>query len=449
MSVNIVEKKDVMMKSVKISPSTLLVSVYGLFIVLGACLLKLPISTTAPIRWVDALFTSASAMTVTGLGVVDTGTHFTKVGQLIIMGLIQVGGLGIMSFGVLIFIMLGKKIGLKQRLAMQEILNQVHVGGVIRLVKYLFIFSLTIESIAAVILAIKWVPELGWKDGLFSSFFHAVSAFNNAGFALWPDNLSRYVGSPLVNLTITSLIILGGIGFTVIIDVWEKRSWKKLSLHTKVMLSATFCINIIGLLFFFFLESGNVKTIGAMPLSDQLWASYFQSVTTRTAGFNTVDLSGLENSTAFFMMILMFIGAGSGSTGGGIKLTTFVIMLVTMLTYVKGKKDIHMFERTLRSDHLLRVLSITMVSTFVVVAGVLIINITEPLPFLPLMFEVVSAFGTVGLSMGITASLSTIGKLVIIAIMITGKVGPLSLVYILARKQDQKFKYPTEDILTG
>ncbi|WP_203363789.1 TrkH family potassium uptake protein [Bacillus sp. REN10] len=437
------------MKIIKISPSTLLVAVYGLFIVLGACLLKLPISTTAPIRWVDALFTSASAMTVTGLGVVDTGTHFTKVGQFIIMGLIQVGGLGIMSFGILIFIMLGKKIGLKQRLAMQEILNQVHVGGVIRLVKYLFIFSLAIESIAAVFLAIKWVPELGWKDGVFASFFHAVSAFNNAGFSLWPDNLSRYVGSPIINLTITSLIILGGIGFTVIIDVWEKRKWRKFSLHTKVMLVATLCINIIGLLFFFFLESVNVKTIGAMPLSDQLWASYFQSVTTRTAGFNTVDLSGLENSTAFLMMILMFIGAGSGSTGGGIKLTTFVVMLVTMLTYVTGRKDIHLFERTVRSDHLLRVLSITMVSTFVVVGGVLIINITEPLPFLPLMFEVVSAFATVGLSMGITASLSVIGKLVIIAIMITGKVGPLSLVYILARKHEQKYKYPTEDILTG
>lgn len=439
----------VKMKKIKMAPSTLLLSVYGFFIVVGACLLKLPMSTNGPIRWIDALFTSASAMTVTGLGVVDTGTHFTKIGQFIIMILIQVGGLGIMSFGILIFMLLGKKIGLKKRVVMQEILNYVHVGGVIRLVKYLFIFSLTIELIAATFLAMKWVPEFGWKDGLFYSFFHAVSAFNNAGFSLWSDNLSSYVGSPLVNLVITSLIILGGIGFTVIIDVWQKRKWRKFSLHTKVMLVATLSINIIGLLFFFFLESGNMKTIGSMPLSDQLWASYFQSITTRTAGFNTVDLSGMENSTAFLIMIFMFIGAGSGSTAGGIKLSTFVIMFVPMLTYVQGRKNIHLFERTVRTDHLLRVLSITMVSTFVVVAGVLIINITESLPFLPLMFEVVSAFGTVGLSMGITASLSIIGKLVIIAIMITGKVGPLSLVYILARKQEQKYKYPTEDILTG
>ncbi|WP_100332048.1 TrkH family potassium uptake protein [Bacillus xiapuensis] len=437
------------MKSIKISPSSLLVAVYGTCILFGTVLLKLPIATNSPISWIDALFTSASAMTVTGLGVVDTGSHFTRAGQIVIMGLIQVGGLGIMSFGMLLFIMLGKKIGLKKRLVMQQALNQVHVGGVIRLVKYLFIFSLTIEAIFAAVLAAKWVPEMGWRQGMFYSFFHAVSAFNNAGFTLWPDGLSRYVGSPAVNIAITSLIILGGIGFTVIIDVWQKRKWRLFSLHTKVMLSATVIVNVIAFQLFYLFESLNAKTIGAMPISDQLWASYFQAISVRTAGFNSIDISGIDSSTAFFLMILMFIGAGSGSTAGGIKLTTFVILIISMLTYVQGKKAVHLFERTIRTDHLLRVLSITTVSSLVVVTGVLVLNITEELPFLPLMFEVVSAFGTVGLSMGITSSLSVIGKLVIVAIMITGKVGPLSFVYMLARKQDSKYQYPAEDILTG
>ncbi|MFK2824127.1 TrkH family potassium uptake protein [Bacillus sp. B190/17] len=437
------------MKRLKLSPSTLLLFVYGTFISLGAVLLKLPISTNGPLSWIDALFTSTSAMTVTGLGVVDTGTHFTRFGQVVIMGLIQVGGLGIISFAMLIFIMTGKKIGLKKRLVIQQALNQDQVGGIIRLVKYLFIISLTIETAAALALSIKWIPELGWRNGIFYSFFHAVSAFNNAGFALWPDNLSRYVGSPIVNIAITTLIILGGIGFTVIADVWQKRKWKRLSLNTKVMLVSTVILNLILFLLFFLLERNNGHSLAKLSLSDQLWASYFQAIAVRTAGFNTIDLSGIDPSTAFLWMIAMFIGAGSGSTAGGIKLTTFVVLIVSMLTYVQGRKDIHLFKRTIRQEHVLRVLSITTVSSFIVVAGILLLNITEKLPFLPLAFEAVSAFGTVGLTMGITASLSIIGKLIIILIMITGKVGPLTLVYILARKQQDHYRYPTEDILTG
>lgn len=437
------------MKPFKLSPSSLLIMVYGTFILLGAVLLKLPISVNGPLHWIDALFTSASAMTVTGLGVVDTGTHFTKFGQLIIMCLIQVGGLGIISFAMLVFMLTGKKIGLKKRLVIQQALNQDQVGGIIRLVKYLFVFSLALEAGAALILAVKWVPELGLEKGMFYSFFHAVSAFNNAGFSLWPDNLSRYVGSPIVNVTITALIILGGIGFTVIAEVWQKRKWKAFSLHTKVMLSATLILNLVIFLLFFLLEHNNSRTLEKLPLVDQLWASYFQAVAVRTAGFNTIDIGSLDPSTAFLLMIAMFIGAGSGSTAGGIKLTTFVILIVSMLTYVQGKKDIHLFKRTIRQEHVLRVLSITTVSSFIVVLGILLLNVTEKLPFLPLVFEAVSAFGTVGLSMGITASLSDAGKLIIILIMITGKVGPLSLVYILARKQECHYKYPTEDILTG
>lgn len=232
-------------KYIKLNPSQLLVLVFLFFIILGTLLLKLPISTTTPISLTDALFTVTSAMTVTGLAVVDTGTVFTTFGQLVILMLIQVGGLGIMSFAVLIFIMLGKKIGFKERLIIQQSLNQTSLGGVIKLVKNLFIYSFSIEIIAMLILAIRWVPEYGWGKGMYYSFFHSISAFNNAGFSIWSDSLMKYVGDPLINLVITFLFIIGGIGFTVLSDIWYKRSFKKLSLHSKLMIGGTFMINLL------------------------------------------------------------------------------------------------------------------------------------------------------------------------------------------------------------
>ena len=437
------------MKVIKVSPSTLLILVYGFFILIGSILLKLPWSVHTPIRWIDALFTSASAVTVTGLAVIDTGTVFTKFGQLVITMLIQVGGLGVMTFAILLYMILGKKIGLKERLIMQQALNQVNLGGLIRLVRQLFIFSISIEIVFMLVLSLQWVPDLGWKNGLFYSFFHSVSAFNNAGFSLWPDNLSRYVDSPVINIGITTLIILGGIGFTVIIEVWQKRKWSKLSLHSKMMLSATLCVNVISAFLVLMLEYHNNQTLGELPIVDKIWASYFQAVSTRTAGFNTIDMAGIDQSTAFLMIILMFIGAGSGSTGGGIKLTTFLILLLTVSAFIRGQQTIHIFKRSIPESNVWKVLAISMTSMFVISVGVLLLNITEKLPFLPLFFETVSAFGTVGLSMGITASFTIAGKLIIIFIMITGKVGPLSLVYILARKESCKYKYPSENIFTG
>lgn len=222
-------------KQIQLSPSQLLVLVFLFFIILGTLLLKMPAATPKPIGWIDTLFTSTSAMTVTGLAVVDTSTDYTIFGQLMILVLIQLGGLGIMSFAVLIFIMLGKKIGLKERLLIQQSLNQTSLGGIIKLIKSLFIYSFAIEMLAMLILAVKWVPEYGFARGIYCSLFHAVSAFNNAGFSIWPDSLMRYEGDPLVNLVISFLFIIGGIGFTVLSDLWHKRSLKKLSLHSKLI----------------------------------------------------------------------------------------------------------------------------------------------------------------------------------------------------------------------
>ncbi|HYK71509.1 MAG TPA: TrkH family potassium uptake protein [Pseudoneobacillus sp.] len=436
-------------RNINLTPSQLLTLTFLFFIIIGTCFLKMPISTTTAISWIDAAFISVSAMTVTGLATVDPGTTFTLFGQIVIMVLIQLGGLGIMSFAVLIFIMLGKKIGIKHRLIMQQALNQINIGGVIKLVRNLFLFSLTIELIAMVLLALRWIPEFGWKRGLFYSLFHSVSAFNNAGFALWPDNLIRYSGDPIINIVISFLFILGGLGFTVLADLKDKGTFSKLSLHSKMMIIGTLVINAFAMFFVFVLEYSNPKTLGNLSLFDKLWTSYFQAVSPRTAGFNTLDIASLHESTIFLIIILMFIGAGSASTGGGIKLTTFIVICLSTVSFIRGRYDIRLFRKNIPSIYISKVLAIAMISVVTVVASLFVLNIIEKLPFLTLLFEVVSAFGTVGLSMGITASLSILGKFVIIFVMFVGKLGPLTLAFLMAKPHKPHFKYPDEDILTG
>jgi trk system potassium uptake protein len=436
-------------KSIQLSPPQLLILIFACFIGLGTVLLKLPFATTERISWLDALFTATSAMTVTGLVVVDTESVFTLFGEIVIVLLIQLGGLGIMSFAVLIYIMLGKKIGMKERLIIQQALNQTSIGGVIRLVINLFIYSIIIELFGMCLLAISWVPEMGWTKGLYYSFFHSISAFNNAGFALWSDSLMRYVGDPVVNIAITFLFILGGIGFTVLTDIWKKKKFKTLSLHSKLMIIGTLVLNVFSMVTIFILEYANPKTLGPLSLSEKIWASYFQAVTPRTAGFNTIDIGSLNESTIFLILLLMFIGAGSASTGGGIKLTTFIVIILAVISYLKGKKDIVVGRRSINETLVFRSLAISAIGLFFVFIAVFILNITEKASFTKVLFEVISAFGTVGLSMGITGSLTIVGKIVIIFIMFVGKLGPLTLAFSMAKPEQAKIRYPSEDILTG
>lgn len=424
--------------------------VFLFFIFLGTALLKLPIATTESINWIDALFTATSAMTVTGLIVVDTPQAFTVFGEVVIVSLIQLGGLGIMSFAVLIYIMLGRKIGLKERIVIQQALNQTSIGGVIKLVKNLFIFSLIVETMGLLFLATRWVPEYGWTKGLYYSFFHSVSAFNNAGFSLWSDNLMQFVGDPIINISITFLFIIGGIGFTVLVDIWHKKTFRKLSLHSKMMIIGTFAMNVIAMFLVFVLEYNNSKTLAGLPsLTDKVWAAYFQGVVPRTAGFNTIDITSLNESTAFLMIILMFIGAGSASTGGGIKLTTFLVIVFGVISFLKGKQDVVITNRSITDTIVYRSLAISSIGLLFIIIAIFILNVTEKTSFLVATFEVVSAFGTVGLSMGLTYSLSFIGKIVIIFIMFLGKVGPLTLVFSLALPKKEPIRFPNEDVLTG
>jgi len=437
-------------KVIRLSPPQLLVVTFLFFIIVGMGLLKLPFATTKSITWLDALFTTTSAMTVTGLAVVDTGDAFTLFGEVVIMSLIQIGGLGIMSFAVLIFMMLGKKIGFKERLLLQQALNQTSVGGVIKLVKYLFIFSFLVEGFAVLLLASEWVPEFGWRRGLYVSIFHSISAFNNAGFSLWSDSLMGYVGNPIVNITISFLFIVGGIGFTVLVDLWKSKTIRKLSLHTKIMVVGTFVINVFAFMMIFILEYNNPNTLAQLPFLDKLFASYFQAVTPRTAGFNSLDYGSMERSTLLLTILLMFIGAGSASTGGGIKLTTFVVISLSVFAFLKEKREIRIFRRTIDQNYIFKALAVSMISVLLVFTALFFLDMTEKnASFLAILFEVVSAFGTVGLSMGITGSLTAIGKWIIIIVMFVGKLGPLTLAFSLSRPDKEKIRYPKEDILTG
>ncbi|MFD1019649.1 TrkH family potassium uptake protein [Thalassobacillus hwangdonensis] len=436
-------------KKINVSPSQFLVLVFLSFIVLGTILLKLPFATTESVNWLDAFFTSTSAMTVTGLITVDTGGAYTIFGEVVIMLLIQVGGLGIMSFAVLIFMMIGKKIGLKERLYIKQALNQTSIGGIIMLVRKLFFFSIIIEGIAIVFLTLRWAPEMGLGPGLYASTFHAISAFNNAGFSIWSDSLMGYAGDPVINTVIPFLFITGGIGFTVLTDLWENKNIRNLSLHTKLMVIGSFLISLISFVFIFTFEFNNPATLGGLSNTDKILTSYFQAVTPRTAGFNTLDIGGMEDPSIILMLLLMFIGGGSASTAGGIKVTTFLIILFAVVTFLKGKFEIVIRKRTIDPHLLLKALAITTMSIGVVFIGILVLSITEKAPMLMIIFEVFSAFGTVGLSMGLTGDLSEVGKLVIIAVMFIGKLGPLTLAFSLAKPKLEKIRYPKEDILAG
>ncbi|BCC51875.1 MULTISPECIES: TrkH family potassium uptake protein [Bacillus cereus group] len=435
--------------NIRMSPPRVLTLSFIMLSIIGTCLLKLPIATTTSISWLDALFTTVSACTVTGLGVVDTGKVFTLFGQCVILTLIQVGGLGIMSFAVLIAIMLGKKIGLQNRILLQQALNQTNIGGVIRLAKALFLFSFTVECIATLILSFEWIPKYGIAKGLYYSFFHSISAFNNAGFSVWSDNLMSHSHSILVNLVISSLIILGGIGFTVIVDIKKKKNFKNLTLHSKLMLSSTLIVNIIATVFIFIFEFHNSLSMRGFTPFEEGMAAYFQAVSTRTAGFNTVDISALSKPSLLLMMLLMFIGAGSASTGGGIKLTTFLIMFFGVFKFLQEQDDIVVFKKSIKDTLIVKSLTIAIISISFIFFAILILSITERVPLLMSAFEVFSAFGTVGLSMNFTPHLTMIGKAIIIFMMFFGKMGPLTLAFSFARKKNRKIKYPNEDILTG
>ena len=436
-------------RSVHISPPAVLILLYASLIAIGTLLLKLSVCAPGPTSWITALFTAASAVTVTGLSIADTGTHFTLLGQGVILLLIQFGGLGLMTVAAFVLSVFGMRMPVRQRIVLGEDLNYTDMGSLLGLVFTILKVVVVCEAAGAAVLAFAFVPVEGWGFGIWSSVFHAVSAFNNAGFSLYPDSLTRFVGNPIVNLTVPALFIVGGLGYSVLTDIRDQRRWAKLSLHSKLMLVGTAGLIAWGVLSFAFLEWNNPGTLGALDVPSRLWASWFQGVTTRTAGFNTVNIGNITDDTSLTMIVLMIIGSGSTSTGGGIKVTTFMVLCLATISFLKRQERVAVFGRSLGPEEVLKALALAVLSMAVLMASLFILLLATDVPFLALLFETASALGTVGLSKGATGQLGELGRFILIFVMFVGRVGPLSLGFFLGMRTRPRVRYPSGRIYLG
>jgi trk system potassium uptake protein TrkH len=430
--------------AVNLTPPKVLALGFAGVILTGGLLLTLPIASASgkPMDFLTALFTATSAVCVTGLVVVDTGTHFSTWGQLVIMGLIQTGGLSFMTMASFLSLIMGKRISLRERILIRESLNQFEVAGMVRLVYAVLFYAFGIEAFFTAVLTLHWLPEFGWPRALWLGVFHTISAFNNAGFDLMGEfrSLTGYVNDAVVVFAISSLFILGGIGFSVVLNLWEWRE-RRLTTHSRLALMVTAVLIAAGTLLLLLFEWSN--TLAPLDASGKLLGAYFTATTPRTAGFNTLDTAALRPATQFLIVLLMFIGASPGSTGGGIKTTTFGLLTAAVWSQGRGRGDVVLLGR--------RIPAVTFLSGGLTIFVTMLLCLTERADFLTLLFETVSAFGTVGLSMGITPTLSTLGRLFIILTMYAGRVGPLTLVFALAqsRRPQNGVRYVEDKVLIG
>ncbi|QYX56066.1 TrkH family potassium uptake protein [Roseovarius sp. SCSIO 43702] len=428
----------------------LLALLYLVLVATGFVVLQLPVSHNDAVGWSEALFTATSAVTVTGLTVVDTGRDFTLFGQIVIAVLIQLGGIGLMTFAMLLLSALGIPIGMPQRMVVRQELNQSSLSNLAILVRRIAITALVVETLGAVALLTVFVPEFGWTAGLWHAIFHSVSAFNNAGFALFSDSLSGWVTDPVINTVIPLMIIVSGLGFVVIGDMMQTRQWRRFSLHTKLMLTGTLALIVWATGTFAVLEWTNPATLGGLDtVGGKLTASWFQGVTPRTAGFNTIDTTAMRDETAFMTIALMLIGGGSTSTAGGIKVTTFIVLLLATVAFFRRREELHAFGRSIGTEEVMKVLALTMISILLIMVTLFLLMILEDNDFMHLSFEIVSAFGTVGLTMGATGDLSTAGRFIVIFVMFVGRVGPLTLGFFLATRSRPRVRYPDGQVYLG
>ncbi len=443
--------------SYRFHPAQILMGSFLVIILIGTGLLLLP-RAVAPGRTLsplNALFTATSATCVTGLVVVDTGTHFSRLGQLIILGLIQLGGLGLMTYASFFTLILRRSISLREKSLLRDMLNYENIGLISRLLTSTVVFTFLIEAFGAVLLFLGFSGmPLPLGERIYSAIFHSVSAFCNAGFSLYSTSFMGFQENYLVVLTLATLIILGGVGFPVLVNLlgkWDAhfapgRRW--LSVQTRLVLGISGVLLIVGTLFVLYAENQGV--LAGLSWPHKILNAFFQSVTTRTAGFNTVDISMLTAPTVLLFLMLMFIGASPGSTGGGIKTTTIGILFAGVFSVIKGRNRIELFHRNIPFTVLNRALVILIFSITFVFVSILILSFTEDLPLLDIIFEEFSAFGTVGLSRGITPFLSEIGKWVIIVSMFFGRLGALTIsLAITAPREIYHYDYPSENVMVG
>ncbi|MFH7242342.1 MAG: TrkH family potassium uptake protein [Spirulina sp.] len=431
------------------------------FISVGTLLLLLPWANASG-EWGNplvALFTATSAVCVTGLIVVDTGTYFSPLGQGIILALIQIGGLGYMTANSFLMLLVGRRLKLKDRVAIQQSMDNSELAGGSSLIVSIIAMTLVFELTGIFFLYPTFQRDFGAGFGLWLSIFHSISAFNNAGFSLFADSIVGYALNPWVNVTITGLVILGGIGYQVIMEMflWARHRLRRdqrrtnFSLNYKVATSTTLALLAIGTGAFFLIEFNNAATLGGHSPAQKLLMAWFQSVIARTAGFNSIDIGAMGEASLFIMIALMFVGASPGSTGGGIKTTTLRILLACTRMVLQGKEDVLSYRRQIPPSRVLKAIAVVMGSGLVVLSATTLVSISNPtISFIAVLFESVSAFATVGLSTGITADLSDVGKYVIIITMYLGRVGILLfMASLLGDPKPTAIQYPEEDLLIG
>lgn len=443
--------------SSRVSPPKLLVSGFLVAIILGTGLLMLPQATVSGISPVDALFTATSAVCVTGLIVKNTPVDFTLFGQMVILALIQLGGLGYMSMATLIALIAGRKIGIAERILIKESLNIATLEGIVKFMKGMLLFVVIAEVAGTLLLYVKFSYGYGLDSPLFQAVFHSVSAFNNAGFSLFENNLVNFRGDIGINFIFILLIFFGGIGFTVIDDLYGRVTGqeKKVMLHTRIVLIASIALVVAGAALIFYSERTYLFQQNHAGVGERILESLFASVTARTAGFNTVDYSLLQPATLFLTIVLMFIGASPGSTGGGIKTTTFSVVILHLWSTIRGRGDTVAFTRRIPPDLVARSLVVMALAVMFVAAVTFVIVDIEHVQFLRTFFEVVSAFGTVGLSVGdggarsFCATFSNFSKCIIVITMFAGRLGPLTLFMSLVEQEEQRVQYPEGRVMIG
>ena len=438
----------------------LLVAGFLLIILAGALLLTLPAAsadgTKTPFE--DALFTATSATCITGLVVYDTATHWSAFGQGVILTMIQIGGLGFMTLGSALVMFFRGNFSLSNRKQVAESLNMTDYHAAAKTMKHVILGTLAFEGAGALILSVRLIPEFGLANGIWKGVFLSVSAFCNAGFDLFGSaapfsSATAYSGDLVINLTLMALIILGGLGFLVWEDLYTNHSWKKLSLFSKTVLIGTGLLIVLGACFIFAFEYANPATLGSLPLGERVLAALFQSVSPRTAGMNTVDLTGMREATQFLQILLMFVGAASGSTGGGVKITTVAVLFAALKSVFAGRKDATLMKRRIPEETVYRAMALTFFPLTAVLLCTFAVNLAEPgVSFLEALYECTSAFATVGLSLSVTPTLGLFSKITLMLLMFSGRVGMLTISYALLtgrRKRHNVLRYPEGSILIG
>ena len=442
-------------RKIQFSPNQVIAMGFVAIILLGALLLMLPAANRGGrgLSFLDSLFTAVSATCVTGLVVADTWSQFNLLGQAILLILIQVGGLGYMTLVLMTYLLLGRKVSLKNRSLMMESISANRLSDSVNLPRYILFGTLAIEGAGAALLALRFVPELGFFRGMWYAVFHSISAFCNAGFDLMGfrepySSLTWYVSDPLVNLTACALVLLGGLGFLVWRDVWTNGlRFRRYSLHSKLMLIASLILTLGGAVLFWAAERGNL--LAGMSPGEQALASLFQAVSPRTAGFNTVDLASLTGAGGLLTIVLMFIGAGPGSTGGGVKVTTVVVCLMTLVSYIRGRREVGAFNRRLDGEQIRRAAAGATLYLTLSMAGCFLLLASQQFPLQDALFEIFSAMSTVGLSTGITRALSPLNRVLLIGMMFCGRIGSLTIMMAMAGRLPPRIKDPIEPIVIG